>query len=130
MVSGVRSCFSRARRSKSIPGLLGTDAFHWRGLDEKIWDVFAPSSAAWRADFSRDPAMEVWMPMRTILHNRGMRSRWLMVMLLAVTAFGATVRLYLKDGTYQLVREFQVLSDRVKYLSAERGEWEEIPLEL
>ncbi len=51
-------------------------------------------------------------------------------MLLAVSAFGATVRLYLKDGTYQLVREYQVLSDRVKYLSAERGEWEELPLEL
>jgi hypothetical protein len=53
-----------------------------------------------------------------------------MLMLLAVSAFGATVRLYLKDGTYQLVREYQVLSDRVKYLSAERGEWEELPLEL
>jgi hypothetical protein len=47
-----------------------------------------------------------------------------------VSAFGATIRLYLKDGTYQLVREYQVLSDRVKYLSAERGEWEELPLEL
>ena len=68
------------------------------------------------------------MPMRTILHNRGMK--WLIFMLLAVSAFGATVRLYLKDGTYQLVREYQVLSDRVKYLSAERGEWEELPLEL
>ena len=51
-------------------------------------------------------------------------------MLLAASAFGATVRLYLKDGTYQLVREYQVLTDRVKYLSAERGEWEELPLEL
>jgi len=54
-----------------------------------------------------------------------------LLLLLALSAFGATMRLYMKDGTYQLVREFQVLQDRVKYLSAERtGEWEEIPLEL
>jgi hypothetical protein len=60
-----------------------------------------------------------------------MRSRVLILMFLAVLAFGATAtRLYLKDGTYQLVREYQVLDDRVKYMSSERGEWEEIPLEL
>jgi hypothetical protein len=59
-----------------------------------------------------------------------MRSRFLILMLLAACAFGATTRLYLKDGTYQLVREYQVIEDRVKYLSADRGEWEEIPLEL
>jgi hypothetical protein len=41
---------------------------------------------------------------------------------IALWAF-ATLRLYLKDGTFQLVREYQVLPDRVKYLSAERGEW-------
>jgi hypothetical protein len=53
------------------------------------------------------------------------------LLLIAVSAFGATLRLYLKDGTYQLVKEYQVLQDRVKYLSAERsGEWEEIPLDL
>jgi hypothetical protein len=45
-------------------------------------------------------------------------------------AFGATMRLYLKDGTYQMASEYQVLQDRVRYRSTERGEWEEIPLEL
>jgi hypothetical protein len=59
-----------------------------------------------------------------------MRSRILILMFFAVFAFGATTRLYLKDGTFQLVREYQVVEDRVKYLSADRGEWEEIPLEL
>ena len=49
---------------------------------------------------------------------------------LAVAAFGATSRLYLKDGDYQIVREYQVLADRVRYFSTERGDWEEIPLEL
>ena len=52
------------------------------------------------------------------------------VILTSMFAFGATVRLYLKDGTYQLVREYQVLQDRIKYYSTERGDWEEIPLEL
>jgi hypothetical protein len=45
-------------------------------------------------------------------------------------AFAATSRLYLKDGTYQLVREYKVLADRVRYYTVERGDWEEIPLEL
>jgi len=49
---------------------------------------------------------------------------------LAVAAFGANGRLYLKDGDYQLVREYQVLADRVRYFSTERGDWEEIPIEL
>ena len=56
--------------------------------------------------------------------------RLLIFSALAVAAFGATVRLYLKDGDYQTVREYQVLADRVRYFSTERGDWEEIPLEL
>ena len=56
--------------------------------------------------------------------------RFAILIALAVAAFGATSRLYLKDGDYQIVREYQVLSDRVRYFSTERGDWEEIPLEL
>jgi hypothetical protein len=54
----------------------------------------------------------------------------LLLMLLAVAAFAATSRLYLKDGTYQIVREYKVDGDRVRYYSTERGEWEEIPLDM
>ena len=50
--------------------------------------------------------------------------------LFAATLFGATQRLYLKDGDYQLVREYQVQQDRVRYYSTERSDWEEIPLDL
>ena len=39
-------------------------------------------------------------------------------------------RLILKDGSYQMVREYQVVGDRVRYLSLERGEWEEMPSSL
>jgi len=36
-------------------------------------------------------------------------------------------KLVLKDGTFQIVREYQRSAERVRYLSAERGDWEEIP---
>lgn len=48
----------------------------------------------------------------------------------AASMFAANTRLYLKDGDYQVVREYTVEGDRVRYYSAERGDWEEIPLEL
>lgn len=36
-------------------------------------------------------------------------------------------KLVLKDGTFQLVRDYQRNGERVRYMSAERGDWEEIP---
>ncbi len=57
--------------------------------------------------------------------------RALIVMLLAAAGLAAaTIKLYLKDGTYQLVREYQVQGERVRYYSTERSEWEEIPASL
>ena len=39
-------------------------------------------------------------------------------------------KLVLSDGTFQLVREYSVQGDRVRYWSVERSDWEEIPTNL
>ena len=48
----------------------------------------------------------------------------------AVAACAANIRLYLKDGSYHIVREYSVQQDRVHYYSVERSDWEDVPLEL
>src|SRR5580698_5344347 len=59
-----------------------------------------------------------------------MRRLCFVLLALALLAWAANVKLYLTDGTYHLVREYQVQADRVRFYSVERGEWEEIPLEM
>lgn len=39
-------------------------------------------------------------------------------------------KLVLKDGTFQMAREYSVEADRVRYWSVERSQWEEIPADL
>jgi len=58
-----------------------------------------------------------------------MRRALAAVFLFAIT-LTANTRLYLKDGTNQIVREYEVQGDRVHYYSVERSDWEDIPLDL
>ncbi len=44
--------------------------------------------------------------------------------------WAANFKLYLKDGTYHLVREYKVEGDNLRYYSIERSDWEEIPASL
>jgi hypothetical protein len=63
--------------------------------------------------------------------NKMSRALQLILITGVLAAFASAAdRLYLKDGDYQLVREYQVQEDRVRYYSTERGDWEEIPLEM
>ena len=48
----------------------------------------------------------------------------------AALAWAVNVKLYLKDGSFHVVREYQVQSDRVHFYSVERSQWEDIPLDL
>ena len=59
-----------------------------------------------------------------------MRRVLVALFLLAAAAFAANIKLYLKDGSFHIVREYQVESDRVKFYSVERSQWEEVPLDL
>jgi len=45
-------------------------------------------------------------------------------------AVEASQKLFLKDGSYQVVSSYEVRGERVRYYSVERAAWEEIPLAL
>src|SRR5580704_1230255 len=59
-----------------------------------------------------------------------MRKPLLLLFVFVFTLSAANLKLYLKDGGFQLVREYKVDDDRVTYYSVERSDWEEIPTDL
>jgi hypothetical protein len=59
-----------------------------------------------------------------------MRRAIIALFVLCLAALGANIKLYLKDGGFHLVREYKVETDRVRYYSVERSQWEEMPLDL
>lgn len=59
-----------------------------------------------------------------------MRKTPFFLLVLVFTLSAANFKLYLKDGSFQLVREYQVEGDRVRYYSVDRSDWEELPANL
>jgi hypothetical protein len=59
-----------------------------------------------------------------------MRKLLLVFTVFVLTLSAANFKLYLKDGGFQLVREYKVDGDRLMYYSVERSDWEEIPVAL
>jgi len=59
-----------------------------------------------------------------------MRKLLFLFAVFVLTLSAANLKLYLKDGSFHLVREYKVEGDRVNYYSVERSDWEEIPADL
>jgi hypothetical protein len=59
-----------------------------------------------------------------------MRRHLALFLLITAQLLAANFRLYLNDGTYQIVREYKVDGDRIRYYSVERSDWEEMPAAL
>ncbi len=57
-----------------------------------------------------------------------MRNLCLAFFALCTLASAANFKLYFKDGSDQLVREYKIENDRLNYYSVDRDEWEEVPL--
>src|SRR6202166_5399709 len=69
----------------------------------------------------------ILLPRRTTLFTAISLAVIALVLTLPCPAQDLARRLILKDGSYQLVTKYEVKGDRVRYMSAERDEWEEIP---
>jgi len=69
--------------------------------------------------------------MRYLSPNHTLLAAALLLSLLAAPLVaGANQKLFMKDGSYQIVSSYEIQGDRVRYYSVERAEWEEVPTSL
>jgi hypothetical protein len=69
--------------------------------------------------------------MLSLSPGRGVVAAALLLSVLAAPRVAwATLKLCMKDGSYQMVSSYEVHGDRVRYFSIERSEWEEVPTSL
>jgi hypothetical protein len=59
-----------------------------------------------------------------------MRRLFVLFLAVAIPLAAANFKLYLKDGTFLVVREYKLQGDHLSYYSVERSDWEEIPADL
>jgi hypothetical protein len=59
-----------------------------------------------------------------------MRKVCFLLLAICAAATADNFKLYFKDGTDQLVREYKIQGDRVNFYSIERDDWEEVPATL
>lgn len=59
-----------------------------------------------------------------------MRKLCCLLFAFSLIASAENVKLFMQDGSYQLVREYQVEGDRVRFYSLDRDDWEEVPTSL
>ena len=90
----------------------------------------------------QNPMLSNLMPLKMAIASRRPMHRSAIVAIFALAIFipaliiradaqnppkDAVRRLVLKDGTYQLVTQYEIKGDRVHYFSTEREEWEDLP---
>src|SRR5580658_4567287 len=59
-----------------------------------------------------------------------MRRLFLLLFAICFLASAENIKLYMKDGSDQLVREYHVEGDRIRFYSLDRDDWEEVPASL
>jgi hypothetical protein len=59
-----------------------------------------------------------------------MRRLFVLLFTICLLASAENIKLFMKDGSDQLVREYQVEGDRIRFYSVDRDDWEEVPASL